>query len=231
MPRALVIQHEPDGPAGHAGTRLEHHGFELDVVAVLDGTTTESHVPFPDPTAYDLLLPLGSVHSVYDHGRIGTWIHRELEALTTAHAAGVPILGICFGCQALAAALGGAVERSPEHEIGWITVDSDHPAVAPGPWLAWHLDRVVLPDGATELARTEVCTQAWRHGRSAAVQFHPEVDERLLARWVANAGSEYFPTKGVDPALLLDGARQHGARAEADCHRLVDWFVEEVARS
>jgi GMP synthase-like glutamine amidotransferase len=229
--RALVIQHEPDGPAGHAGTRLQHHGYDLDVVRVLDGTSAESQVPFPDPTAYDLLLPLGSVHSVYDHGRIGSWIHRELDALRLAHESGVPVLGICFGCQSLAAALGGSVEAAPAPEIGWVTIDSDHPAITAGPWLAWHVDRVVLPEGASELARTDLCTQAWRLDRNVAVQFHPEVDADLLDRWVANAGSDYFPTKGVDPDTLLDGARLHGDRAREDCYALVDWFVEEVAAS
>jgi GMP synthase-like glutamine amidotransferase len=231
VPRALVIQHEPDGPAGFAGDRLAHHGYDIDVVQVLDGTGPASEVPFPDPTLYDLLLPLGSVHSVYDHGRIGSWIHRELDALRAAQDAGVPVLGICFGCQALAAALGGSVERAPAHEIGWITIDSDQPEITNGPWLAWHLDRVVLPPGAHELARTEVCTQAWRRGRSLAVQFHPEVGPALIDRWIANAGSDYFRAKRVDPAELLDGARRHASRSEADCHRLVDWFVEEVATS
>lgn len=231
MPRALVIQHEPNGPSGHVGRHLARRGFTIDTVQVLDGASPVSTVPFPDPTAYDLLVPLGSVHSVYDHGTIGSWIHREIEALQLADAAGVPILGICFGCQALSAALGGEVERAPRDEIGWITIESDVPAIGTGPWFAWHSDRVQIPAGATELARTDVCTQAWRLRRSAAVQFHPEVDGALVGSWVSAAGPRFFERTGIDAQALLQGVLDHGEAAREGCHRIVDWFLEEVAPS
>jgi GMP synthase-like glutamine amidotransferase len=233
MAQALVIQHEPNGPAGHVGDRLVERGYGLHVIEVLDGTTPVSHVPLPDPTGFDLVVSLGSVHSVYDHGTIGSWIHREIDLIAAAHTAGVPVLGVCFGSQALAAALGGAVEAAPRPEIGWLEIEpigTGHP-ISPGPWLSWHLDRVVLPDGAAELARTDVATQAWRIGRSFAVQFHPEVSPGLVAQWIDDAGPAYFPAKGVDPDSLLDGARTHGERARTECHRIVDWFCDEVAPS
>jgi GMP synthase-like glutamine amidotransferase len=229
MRRALVIQHEPDGPPGWAGARLVQRGYALDVVQVLEGDSPVSEVPFPDPTAYDLLLPLGSVHSVYDHGTIGSWIHREVDALRVAHAAGVPVLGICFGCQALAAALGGSVERAPDKEIGFITVESDVEAIEAGPWLAWHQDRVVLPPGAIELARTDVCTQAWRLDHSAAVQFHPEVDADVLAMWIEGAGPRYFADEGVDADAMAALHERERPALQARCDRLVDWFLDEVA--
>jgi GMP synthase-like glutamine amidotransferase len=190
-----------------------------------------STVPFPDASAYDLVLPLGSVHSVYDHGTIGSWIHRELEVLADAHHSGVPLLGICFGCQALAAALGGSVERAPQREIGFLAIESDVDAIEPGPWLSWHDDRVVLPHGATELARTPVCTQAWRLGRTAAVQFHPEVDGDVLTMWVEGAGPRYFADAGVDPVEMVSIHTRERERLKARCDRLVDWYLEEVAAS
>lgn len=231
MARALVIQHEVDGPAGHVGRYLQTRGFDIDVVQVLDGSGPESSVPFPDPRRYDLLVPLGSVHSVYDHGTIGSWIHREIDALRLADREGIPVLGICFGCQALAAALGGSVEKAPRGEVGWITIDSDEPAIGGGPWFSWHTDRVVLPPGAVELARTEVCTQAWRLRRNAAVQFHPEVDADLVTAWVSAAGPAYFDRNGLDPRDLLDGVTRHGDSAREGCQRIVDWFLDEVATS
>lgn len=229
MARALVIQHEIDGPSGHVGRHLRERGFDIDVVQVLDGSGSESSVPFPDPTDYDLVVPLGSVHSVYDHGAIGSWIHREVEALRRADAEGVPVLGICFGCQALAAALGGSVEKAPRGEVGWITIDSDEPAIGAGPWFSWHTDRVTLPTGAVELARTDVCTQAWRLRRNAAVQFHPEVDGDLVQAWVTAAGPAYFDRNGLDACDLLQGVRVHGDAARDGCIRIVDWFLDEVA--
>lgn len=224
-----MIQHEIDGPAGHVGRHLEARGYDLDVVQVLDGTGPESWVPFPDVTAYDVVVSLGSVHSVYDHGSIGSWIHREIDALRAADAAGVPILGICFGCQALAAALGGSVRKAPRGEIGWITIESVEPAIGSGPWFAWHTDMVDLPPDAVELARTDVCPQAWRLRRNLAVQFHPEVDGELVGAWVTAAGPSYFERAGLDARDLLQGVLDHGPMAQTGCLRIVDWFLDVVA--
>lgn len=68
------------------------------------------------------------------------------------HHLGVPILGTCFGSQALATALGGSVEPSPRPEIGWIHVETDvSDLVTPGPWLDWHYARCALPPCAVHL--------------------------------------------------------------------------------
>ncbi|WP_267883791.1 glutamine amidotransferase-related protein [Streptomyces sp. NRRL S-646] len=48
-----------------------------------------------------------------------SWIGGELALLRKAHRFGIPVLGVCFGAQALTAALGGSVEPSPRPEIGW----------------------------------------------------------------------------------------------------------------
>ena len=75
-------------------------------------------VSFPDPLSYDAIVPMGAAWSVYDRDRIGTWIEDELGFLRRAHGAGVPVLGICFGAQALAAALGGKVVRAEDPRWG-----------------------------------------------------------------------------------------------------------------
>ncbi len=227
---ALVIQHEIDGPAGLVGEALVRRGYDLHVVQVLGGADAHSNVTFPDPTAFDLVLALGSVHSVYDTATIGSWIDRELDLLRAAVDATVPIFGICFGAQALAAALGGSVERSPLPEIGWVHVDSDVPdAVAPGPWFTWHLDRCVLPEAVTELARTEAGPQAFRCGRVAAVQFHPEVDHRRVEHWVRHCPDDYWAKIGIDPETMLDAFAGNASAAQANVDLLVDWFLDEVA--
>ena len=66
---------------------------------------------WPDPREATAVVALGSDHSV--HASTDAWLARELEYLGNAHAAGVPVLGICFGAQALAAVLGGTVSRAP----------------------------------------------------------------------------------------------------------------------
>jgi len=230
MPRtALVIQHELDGPAGLIGEDLVQRGYELNVVQVMGQGSSSSSVEFPDPTLFDLVVPLGSVHSVYDVSAIGTWIHRELETLQAAVTAGVPVFGICFGAQALAQALGGSVERAPRPEIGWVDVVGTGTGVPSGPWFTWHLDRFVLPATATPLAHTEVCAQVYRSGPSAGVQFHPEVDADRVRYWVEHTPPDYFDALGVDPRPMLEAFEQHAPAAESNRKLLVEWFLEEIA--
>ena len=150
--------------------------------------------------------------------------------LRCAHDAGVPIFGICFGAQSIAAALGGTVEKAPAYEIGWFTYDTVLPdVIAPGPWFTWHGDRLILPDAAEELARTEMCTQAFRLGRSAGVQFHPEVTRPLVAGWAAKCPPEYFADRAVSPDEFIAGFDQHGAGAAQQAATLFDWFLDDVA--
>lgn len=229
--RALIIQHEHDGPGGGIALHLADRGFEVDVMQVMSAESTVSDEAFPEPTDYDVIVPLGSVHGVYDHHVIGSWVHRELEMLAAAHAADVPIFGICFGAQAIATALGGSVEKSPHFEIGWFHYDIDVlSGIAPGPWFTWHGDRCVLPDGVTELARNEMCPQAFRSGRTVGVQFHPEVSRELVAGWVAKCPPEYFAAHGVSADEFLEQFDEHGDLAAAQAAALFDWFLLEVAR-
>jgi GMP synthase-like glutamine amidotransferase len=227
VPSALIVQTEPDGPAGLVADRLREHGYEQHVVQVLGAASTYSDVVFPDPAGFDLVVPLGSVHSVYDVDTVGSWIDREVGVIRAAHDARVPVFGICFGAQVLCTALGGKVERSPQYELGWIEVDSDdHDLVPPGPWFSWHSDRCVLPPDVTELARNEVSTQAFVHGSSFAVQFHPEVTHDIVALWMSKVPEAYFEHRGVDPTELLDRFVEVGGTAERNLAQMVDRFIE-----
>ena len=119
----------------------------------------------------DLVLPLGSDWSVYaDH--VADQVAAECGLLTAAHHRAIPILGICFGGQLLAHALGGSVGPIDRPEIGWCE----------GPWAQWHLDGFVVPPGAVELARSPSGPQAFLIGRTLGLQFHPEVDESIMLR-------------------------------------------------
>jgi len=229
---ALVVQHEPDGPSGLIGEHLVARGYETVVHVVLTPGSAENHLPYPDPTGFDLVVPLGSVHGVYERDVIGTWIDREIAMLQQAHDSGVPVFGICFGAQAMTVALGGTVEKAPASEVGWYEYESDLPdVIAPGPWFTWHGDRCLLPDGVQELARNELCTQAFRLGRTMGVQFHPEATEALVGDWVAACPPGYVASLGATPEAVMDGFRRNGAVAEQQAIRLFDWFLDEVASS
>jgi GMP synthase-like glutamine amidotransferase len=170
-----VLQTQADTPAGLLEPWAASRGVTLHVVRVDRGE------PLPDPRTLEFAVALGSDQSVVDGGR--RWIRHELAWLREADAAGLPVLGICFGAQALASVLGARVYRLPEPEIGWIEVDGDHSGIAAGPWVAWHEDGFELPPGATPLASNAYGVQAFSHRRHLAVQFHPEATAQIAAGW------------------------------------------------
>jgi GMP synthase-like glutamine amidotransferase len=210
MTRVVVIRHHDIDSAGFIADAFEARGASL-AVHLFPG---EARLPALDGA--DHVVVLGAVNSVNDPD---PWIAEELAWLRAADAAGVPVLGICFGAQTLCAALGGRVEAMGRHEIGWVLVDSlDHDVIPAGPWLEFHHDRCLLPATATVLARNDTAVQAFRMGRHLAVQFHPEVDGPQLKRWLDAHTDADARTLGIDPdQFLADTIREEpAARARAD---------------
>ena len=208
--RVVVIGHHEEDSAGFIGEAFRARGAELSMHLFPDDG------PLPAPGGADHIVVLGAVSSVNDPD---PWIAEELAWLRGADRAGVPVLGICFGAQALCAALGGRVEAMDHKEIGWTLVDSvDHELIPPGPWLEFHGDRCLLPPGTTVLARNEVAVQAFRIGRHLAVQFHPEVDGPQLKRWLDAGDDKDAERLGLDPdQFLADTIREEpAARDRAD---------------
>ena len=160
----------------------------------------------------------------------------ERSFLLAAHRRGVPVLGVCFGAQQLAMALGGSVERSERPEIGWHNVTSIPESagvvgaeILAGQWFQWHYDRFSVPSGAVALADSPVSPQAFVTGRSLGLQFHPEVTASIVAHWSRGAGAQELADAGVDPGRLLEetGTRMDEVRPRTE--RLVDWFLEHTA--
>jgi GMP synthase-like glutamine amidotransferase len=197
--RVLVIRHHDVDEAGFIGAAFAARGAELAVHLVPDDG------PLPALAGVDHVVVLGAAWSVYDEARIGHWIGAELAWLRQADAAGVPVLGICFGAQALSAALGGEVKPASRHEIGWVTVETLAPdVIEPGPWLEFHGDQCLPPGDARILARNEVGVQAFALRANLAVQFHPEVDGPQLQRWFdGGADATAAEQAGQDPAAFL----------------------------
>ncbi len=174
---------------------------------------------------------MGAPWGAWDDECIGNWLTPELAWIRDAVDRDIPVLGICFGGQLLARALGGSVAPGPKPEIGWTAIHSDDPSlVSPGPWFQFHYDRWTLPEGAVEIARNSVASQAFTFGRSLAVQFHPELNAAMLDGWLREGGAEQVVRDGQDPDALLAHTRAEENAARERSYALVDAFLERVAK-
>jgi GMP synthase (glutamine-hydrolysing) len=173
----------------------------------------------------------GSASSVMERA---PWM-LELEAeLGEAVAKGAPVLGICFGHQILAQALGGRVGRNPRgREIGTVSIERIAPdrLLDPSPprFMAnmTHVDAVLeLPPDAVVVARSELDPNAAIHfaDRVWGVQFHPEMDGDVIGDYV-RARSDAIAGEGLSPEAILASTRD-APEGRAVLHR----FLSEVAR-
>lgn len=166
------------------------HAVAVDVTAAGRG--------LPDPAGFDGLVITGSRASSYDPE---PWIPPFESWLRAAHAGGCPILGICFGHQIMAQALGGKVTRRG-WRVGQAQVRAGGPLAAgiaaDGPIHAhvWHQDQVTqAPAGAQVLAAYPGCALgALGYGRHAlTLQWHPEYPSDYMAEILAAEGPDCLP--------------------------------------
>jgi GMP synthase-like glutamine amidotransferase len=214
----LLRQHGASAPPALLADWLRARGLEAELSNSWNGG------PLPDPEDYAFVASLGSKHSPRDAGVPA--VDAELELLGRAVDRDVPVLGLCYGGQALAHVLGGTVERAPVPELGWREIATDEPDLIPaGPWLVWHFDRFTVPPGAVELARTADATQAFRHGAHLGVQFHPETTVEVVAGWAASDAGRLEALGIDDGAALLEAPREWREAARDAAFRLFDAFA------
>jgi GMP synthase (glutamine-hydrolysing) len=160
------------------------------------------------------------------------WLAPELRFLGRELERGTPLLGVCLGSQLIARAAGARVFRAAKPEVGWLQVEltesgSADPVAAALPQrfdaFQWHHYTHDLPEGAVELARSPVCTQAFRLGRAWGVQFHPEVRGDQVESWLAED-----PDDVADPAALRAATRERIEDWNELGHRLCSAFLQAV---
>jgi GMP synthase-like glutamine amidotransferase len=187
------------------------------------------------PGQADAWLMTGSRHGVYDDL---PWIEPLKQFLRDCIAARVPVVGICFGHQILAEALGG---RAVKSDRGWGLGVQDYSLVTRPGWLehvpdtfsvhALHQDQVVaLPPGATVLATSEHCPYAAlaygdpENPDALTLQPHPEYDAGFMGELLTLRAGTAIPHDAVDAARPTLDRPVHGA----DWARLIVDFLHRA---
>jgi GMP synthase (glutamine-hydrolysing) len=178
---------------GHtSGSVAERHGdFDVMFEDLLAGQGLRffhydvEHMVFPENvTQHDGWLLTGSKHGAYeDHA----FIPPLEDFIRAAYAAGVPQVGICFGHQIIAKAMGGRVEKfAGGWGLGRQVYRMGEREVALN---AWHQDQVLEPpEGAEVIATSDFCTYAGLlYGDKAyTLQPHPEFSPEIITEYVAS---------------------------------------------
>jgi GMP synthase-like glutamine amidotransferase len=215
--RIHVVADATDTEGGYVAERLVQRGAELVPV-------DRDELPaFGTLGASDLVLLLGSDKSAHDE-RWTESVTAEVRLIRAALAAGTPVMGICYGVQVLARALGGTSWRADRPELGWQRVDTTDPVLCPeGPWGQMHSD-VFSPGPSSRVLGTSwrgpqcIVDDQWG-ARAIGWQFHPEVTPATYERWVEQG---YYGDTGDDPKELVRQAHANAPRARNLAHRLTD---------
>ena len=210
----VVLQNEDEAPAALFDDWLREREIAARTVRVW-----EQGVP-AEPQEFAWVAALGAANSVT--ASEPAWIADEVEFIRRAVAGNVPVLGLCFGAQALAVALGGEISPADPAARGWIDVDTDAPdLVAAGPWLFFNNERFSVPAGARSIASASCGPGAFAIGPHLGLQFHPEVTPAIVEGWM-RSDSARMDELGVGPELIRAQAIKHTPGAADRAFALFD---------
>lgn len=228
---ALVLQHDADAGPGYLGDALGSAGLDWRVVDPVAGEE------IPRPEGWSAIVSLGGHMGAYED-EAHPWLGPEKRLLAEAARRGIPVLGICLGCQILAAALGGRAYRGNGREVGVLRLElTPEGRVDPvvqhldGPVVVSHADTWDLPPGATLLAFSDRYRHAFRWGSALGLQPHPETGPEPFARWTRAKPAAELARDGIDPEAAIAAARAHAAGQRAMAARLFGaWAIHVASR-
>ena len=232
-----VIRHLAFEDLGSFATVLLSNDYQINYYEAADFAAKANDLLQIDSLSDDLLIILGGPISVNDSDMF-PFIDAEIALLKHRMAVNKPTLGICLGAQLIASALGSDVYSGNVKEIGWSDLylttageqsslrylQAEHCSM-----LHWHGETFDLPGGAELLASTEhYPNQAFRYGKTLALQFHPEVNQHDMEKWFIGHAGEISQTEGVSVAQLRADTQQYANRLEVQSELFFNSWLREV---
>jgi GMP synthase-like glutamine amidotransferase len=215
----LILSHEREPSVGLLGEWLAERGCSYELHDL-------TSAPLPALSDHAFVVSLGAEESA--RASDPPWVGHEIDLLRAAIGAEIPVLGLCFGGQALSIALGGAVEPAAVPQVGWFELSERAEGIPAGPWFHWHYEQLTVPPGALALAHSATGPAAFRHGPHLGLQFHPEVTLEVIASW---ARSEQARAKlGIIPQELRAESERRAPLARRHAWELFEIWWDGLRR-
>ena len=195
----LVIQHSKNSPIGHLGEALRRHGQKTRTVRIDEGDRLPA-----DLNDLHGIVSLGGPQSANDGD---AWVAQEQALLRDAHAAGIPVLGLCLGAQMLAKALGGTVVwKGAACPVQAFRVGATSYGFPYHPeWTRETMTAELASMSDSDLAAAGTTRQAVR---DATAEFAADA-ERRSHRVFETVNSVLFPASRLQPGLVAPGWIHH----------------------
>ena len=199
MSDVLVIQNTRIEDSGYLGQLLSDDGFEITSV-------NAKHEKIPKEK-FSVAIILGAPESVNDNL---SYLIEEQKLIKNYVDNSIPVLGICLGSQLIAKTFGASVYRGPITEIGFyhdlkLSDNSKLFAGFQNPFSVfhWHGDTFDLPSDAIRLASSEnYQNQAFQYKSAIGLQFHLEVNEKMVNLWLDKTEEKLDKIPNTDPQKI-----------------------------
>ena len=230
--RIQLIEHDPvDCSRTNISLWAADKGYRVNQTYVCNDEA------LPSVDTFDWLMIMGGSPHAWDEAS-NPWLQKEKAFLGDALAADKIVLGICFGAQLLAEALGGRIFPNRHKEIGWHEVELNREGqqsflfkTIPTSFVTfhWHSDHFSLPQTCTRLASssaTENQTFVCNNRPVVGIQFHPEYTREMVGYFAREHSQDWVKNSYISPKEEVLA----GTENIADTYWLMESLLNNIER-